>query len=45
MCHLRIENDLLMYSMKIIGKSMKTNIKVVDYFILFGAHQHDIIIH
>ena len=32
-----------MYSMKSVGKTMKINIRVVDCFALFGAHQHDII--
>ena len=42
MCHLHIENELLMnlLVMKSVGKTMKTNIKVVDCFTLFEAHQH-----
>ena len=43
MCHLHIENELIMYLIKSVEKTMKTNIRVVDYFALFGAHQHDII--
>ena len=39
-----IENKLLM-SMKTVGKAMKSIIiRGVDCFVLFGAHQHDIII-
>ena len=40
MCHLHIENELLMHSMKSVGKTMKNNIRVVDCFALFRAHQH-----
>ena len=43
MCHMHIETDLRMHSMKRVGKTMKTNIRVVDCFALFGAHQHDVI--
>ena len=34
-----IENELLMCSMKSVGKIMKINIRVVDCFALYGAHQ------
>ena len=41
MCNLHMENELLMHSVKSVGKTMKTNIRVVHCFTLFGAHQHD----
>ena len=36
------ENKLLMHCMQCVGTVM-TNIRVVDCFALFGAHQHDVI--
>ena len=40
---MHIENELLMHCMQSVGTTMKTNIKYLDCFALFGAHQHDII--
>ena len=37
------ENELLMHCMQSVGTTMMTNIRVVDCFALFGAHQHDVI--
>ena len=45
MCHLHIENELLMHCMQSVGTTMMTNIRVVECFALFGAHQHDVIMH
>ena len=35
MYHLHIENELPMFSMKSVIKTMKTSIRVIDYFTLF----------
>ena len=43
MCHLHIENELLMHCMQSVGTTMMINIRVVDCFALFGAHQHEVI--
>ena len=43
MCHLHIENELLMHFMQRVGATMMTNIGVVDCFALFVAHENDLI--
>ena len=40
---MHIENKLLIHSIKSVEEIMKTNIREVDCFTLFEAHQPDII--
>ena len=44
MFHQHTDNEFLIYLIKSVGKTMKTNIGLVDCFALFGAHSHNIIV-